>query len=184
MPHVCPWYMGYLLANPLRKLMQSPRAILAPHVRSGYRVLEPGPGMGFFTLELARLVGPSGKVYAVDLEPRMLSALTRRAARAGVAAEVETRKASPSSLGIADLAGTIDFALAFAMVHELPDVDAFFAELALALKPGGRILLAEPNGHVDDAAFAGELQVAGRHGFSVVDRPVIRQSIAALLEKG
>jgi len=183
MPHVCPWYMGYLLANPLRKLAQSPKAILSPHVRLGDRVLEPGPGMGFFTLELARLVGPSGKVHAVDLEPRMLAALSRRAARAGVAGQVETRVASPASLGIDDLKGTVDFALAFAMVHELPDADAFFSELAMALKPGGRILLAEPDGHVDETAFAGELDVAGRHGFSVVDRPTIKWSTAALLQK-
>lgn len=184
MPDVCPWYMGYLLANPLRKLVQSPSAILTPHVGHGFRVLEPGPGMGFFTLELARLVGSAGKVYAVDLEPRMLSALDRRAERAGVAAQVETRVASPASLAVADLAGSIDFALAFAMVHELPDVEAFFAEMAQALKPGGRLLLAEPRGHVDDQAFAGELQAAGRHGLAVVDRPVIRWSTAALLEKG
>ena len=57
-PRVCPWWIGWLLASPVRKLMQDPARILAPWVRDGMTVLEPGPGMGFFTLELARRVGP------------------------------------------------------------------------------------------------------------------------------
>ena len=69
---VCPWWLGYLLASPLRRLMQDPVKVVAPYVREGMTVLEPGPGMGFFTLELARLVGPSGRVVAVDIQPRML----------------------------------------------------------------------------------------------------------------
>ena len=51
---VCPWWLGYLLASPLRRLMANPRKLLAPYVHEGMTVLEPGPGMGFFTLELAR----------------------------------------------------------------------------------------------------------------------------------
>ena len=49
---VCPWWLGYFLASPIRRWMQDPAKILAPHVREGMIVLEPGPGMGFFTLEL------------------------------------------------------------------------------------------------------------------------------------
>ena len=57
---VCPWWVGYILASPVRKLWQNPARILGPFVQPGMTVLEPGPGMGFFTLELARLVGPKG----------------------------------------------------------------------------------------------------------------------------
>jgi len=64
--HVCPWWLGPLLASPVRKLVQDPARILAPHVREGMTVLEPGPGMGFFTIELARRVGPRGRVIAVE----------------------------------------------------------------------------------------------------------------------
>ncbi|MFY9643515.1 MAG: hypothetical protein WCD20_15720 [Rhodomicrobium sp.] len=64
---VCPWWMGYLLASPIRKWWQDPARILSPYVRAGMTVLEPGPGMGFFTLEIARLVGPSGRLVAVDV---------------------------------------------------------------------------------------------------------------------
>jgi len=81
---VCPWWLGYLLVSPVRRLVQDPRKVLAPYVREGMTVLEPGPGMGFFTLELARLVGPSGRVVALDIQPRMLAGLSRRIARAGL----------------------------------------------------------------------------------------------------
>ena len=68
---ICPWWLGYALASPLRRLMHDPRAILSPLVVEGMTVVEPGPGMGFFTLELARLVGPRGRVVAIDVQPRM-----------------------------------------------------------------------------------------------------------------
>src|SRR5512144_2327435 len=100
---VCPWWIGYLLATPLRKLVQDPAAILAPFVREGMTVLEPGPGMGFFTLEAARRVGPRGRVVAVDLQPRMLAALRRRAARAGLGDRIDAREARPDTLGVGDL---------------------------------------------------------------------------------
>ncbi len=184
MPHrFCPWWIGYLLASPVRRLWQDPRRILSPFVREGMTVLEPGPGMGFFTLELARLVGPSGKVVAVDLQTRMLDALRRRARKAGLLERVETRQAGDDGLGVGDLAGRVDFALAFAMVHEVPDGARFFAELAAAVRPGGRVLLAEPRGHVQEPAFAATLDLAAQHGFTAVGRPVIASSHAALLER-
>ncbi len=162
---VCPWWLGYWLLSPLRKLRENPRRALAPFVREGMVVLEPGPAMGFFTLDAARLAGPAGRVVAVDLQPRMLAALERRARRAGLADRVETRLARPETLGVADLAGRVDVVLAFHVVHELPDAGAFFAEAFAALKPGGRLLLAEPRGHVPEAAFEASAAAAERAGF-------------------
>ncbi len=74
-----------LLASPVRRWMgENPEALLTPYVREGMTVLEPGPGMGFFTLPLARMVGPAGRVVAVDIQARMLDALERRARKAGL----------------------------------------------------------------------------------------------------
>jgi SAM-dependent methyltransferase len=180
---VCPWWLGYLLASPLRRLMSNPGKILAPHVREGMTVLEPGPGMGFFTLELARLVGPHGRVVAVDIQARMIDGLKKRAAKAGLLERVDARLVSRSSMGLADLAGAVDFALAYYMVHELPAADAFFAETAEALRPGACLLLVEPAGHVNAASFAAELKAAAQVGLEVVDRPSVGRSHAALLKK-
>ncbi len=178
---VCPWWIGYFLASPLRKLRQDPHALLSPLVGEGMVVLEPGPGMGFFTLELARLVGPAGRVIAVDVQPRMLASLRRRAARRALADRIETRLAGEGGLGVADLAGRVDFALAFAVVHEVPDAAHFFAEVAASLKPGARLLLAEPFPRVSDAAFGDTLEVAARTGLRVEGRPAIASSLAAVL---
>ena len=183
-PHsVCPWWIGYLLASPIRRIFSPPSKLLAPHVREGMTVLEPGPGMGFFTLELARLAGASGRVIAVDVQSRMLDGLRRRAAKAGVLDRLDTRLASPDSLGLADLEGTVDFTLAFAVVHELPDASRFFREVARASKAGARLLLAEPKGHVSDALFDAELRAARDAGFQLVASPSPLPGHQALLEE-
>jgi ubiquinone/menaquinone biosynthesis C-methylase UbiE len=176
--------MGYLLTCRLRRLMQDPDQILAPYVRPGMTVLEPGPGMGFFTLALARLTGPSGRVIAVDIQARMLAALQRRAAKAGLQDRIEARLAAPGSLQLGSLAGSVDFTLAFAVVHEMPDAATLFAEIAGASKAGASVLFAEPARHVPAAAFEGEVEAAVHAGFAVTGRPAIRRSRTALLQKG
>ena len=140
---VCPWWFGYLLASPLRRIFNKPDKVLAGHVRAGMTVLEPGPGMGYFTVELARLVGASGRVIAVDVQPRMIEGLRRRAAKAGVLDRLDARLAAPDSLGLADVTGAVDFTLAFAMVHELPAADAGFTFVESPSVRRGRTALLE-----------------------------------------
>jgi tRNA A58 N-methylase Trm61 len=101
-------------------------------------VLEPGPGMGFFTIPLARLVGSSGHLIAVDVQPKMIASLKRRAAKANLLDRIDARVTSVETLGIADLAGKVDFTLAFAMVPEFPDARHFFAEVSQASKQNAR----------------------------------------------
>ncbi len=105
------WWLGYLLASPLLRLMANPRKLLAPYVHEGMTVLEPGPGMGFFTLELARLVGASGRVVALDIQSKMLDGLKRRLAKAGLLERVNIRLVGPDTMGLAEWAGSVDFAL-------------------------------------------------------------------------
>ena len=139
--------------------------------------------MGFFTLELARRVGDSGRVVAIDIQPKMIAALERRAAKAGLAARIDARIARPASLGIDDLAGRVDFVLAFAVVHEMPDAHSFFAQAAASMKPGGLLLLAEPRGHVKPGDFDRELEIAATCGLDPAGRPALKRGHAALLRK-
>jgi SAM-dependent methyltransferase len=180
---VCPWWVGYFLANPLRRLIQDPGRLLVPYVHPGMTVLEPGPGMGFFTLELARLVGATGRVIAVDVEPRMIKGLRRRARKAGLLDRIDARVNQPASMQLDDVEGRIDFVFAFAAVHEMPAPAPFFAETARAMGPGSSLLLAEPAGHVDVAEFAGEVKAATQAGLSIVSSPLLRGSRTALLRK-
>ena len=93
MAHVCPWWGGYFIDNRLRHWLHDPERIVAPYVRPGMTVIDIGCGMGFFSIALARMVGPAGQVLAVDLQPQMLRTLERRARRAGVADRIRTRQA-------------------------------------------------------------------------------------------
>lgn len=181
--HVCPWYLGYFLINPLRHLIQDPEEILAPFVKTGMRVLEVGPGMGYFSLPIARLAGETGRVLCVDMEARMLDRLKKRAARAGLAGRIEPRLCTKTSLLLEGLDGSMDFALAFAVVHEVPDQKNLFAEIYRALRPRGVLLVAEPSGHVSGEGFSGTLLTARSAGFSTRSAPVIARSVSALLVK-
>lgn len=180
---VCPWWIGYLLASPIRKLLQDPIRVLTPYVHAGMTVLEPGPGMGFFTLEIARLVGPSGRVIAVDLQPRMIEELKCRARRAGLFDRIDARVVPADSMTLDGLDRTVDFVFVFAVVHELPSAGHFFAEAARAMKPGATVLLAEPAGHVSETEFAEEIAAAAENGLKVIDRPSLNRCNAALLQK-
>ena len=184
MPHrVCPWWLGYFLINPIRRWRQDPAKILNGCVRQGMIVFEPGPGMGFFTLDLLRMVGTSGRVVVVDIQPKMLERLKRRAAKAGLLDRLDARLASPESMSLSDLSASVDFILAFAVVHEFPDAADFFRQVAAASKPGASLLLVEPKGHVKSADFEKELNAAYDAGFRLQSRPNIAGSQAALFTK-
>ena len=72
---------------------------MSPYVQPGYNVIDVGAGMGYFSIPLAKLVGLSGHVTAVDIQAKMLSVLSKRAKRSGVAERITTYLASPESLG-------------------------------------------------------------------------------------
>ena len=139
--------------------------------------------MGFFTLELARLVGPEGRVIAVDVQPQMIARLRRRAERAGLIDRIEARVAPAATMALDAYKDAVDFVLAFAVVHEMPSAAKFFAEAARAMKPGASLLLAEPVGHVGKDEFEKELALAGGVGLETTSRPSISRSQAALLKK-
>ena len=126
---VCPFWVGYLLLNPLRRLLENPDKILGHFVHEGMIVLEPGCGMGYFTLPLARMVGKRGRVIAVDVQAKMLSAIERRARKANLLDRIELRQVGAEGLGVEDLFGQVDFAVAIHMVHEVPEQAFFFEEV-------------------------------------------------------
>jgi 2-polyprenyl-3-methyl-5-hydroxy-6-metoxy-1,4-benzoquinol methylase len=181
---VCPAWLGHFLANPIRKLINPPQTILTPYVREGITVLDVGCGMGFFSIPLAQMVGTNGKVICVDMQEKMLQGLKKRAQKKGVFTRIEARLCSQHTLGLQDLAEKIDFVLAFAVVHEVPDPPRFFAELAATIIPSGSVLLAEPKGHVSKEEFTITISMAQQHGFTIVEEPKIFRSWSVLLKKG
>lgn len=179
--HVCPWWLCYTFDNPIRKLIQDPVKILSPYVHQGDTVIDIGPGMGYFTIPLAELVGPTGQVIAVDIQQKMLSALMERAQKKGVAEIIKTHLAQPDSIGFNEKA---DFILAFWMAHEVPDQQRFLSEIRGLMKPDGLFLLAEPLIHVSRKNFTHVVNMAKEVGFVIKEYPEIRMSQSALFTLG
>ncbi|MBI4810264.1 MAG: class I SAM-dependent methyltransferase [Ignavibacteriales bacterium] len=181
--HVCPWWIGYLLVSPLRRLFYKPELIVAPFAKEGMTVLEVGPGMGFFTLPMARFVGADGKIICIDVQEKMIKSLMRRAAGAGLSDRIITRITSGNSLHVEDFTNCVDFALLFAVVHEVSNQEKLFREIYTTLKAGSLVLLSEPKGHVTLEDFNQTLKIAKQIGYDVIASPDIKRSHSAVLRK-
>ncbi len=180
---VCPVWVGYLLASPVRKLYQNPKKILGPYVREGMKILDIGCAMGFFSLPLAEMTGRNGRVICVDIQEKMIRSLEKRAQKAGLSDRIETRLCENNSLGLDDFKEEIDFALASAVVHEVSDASGFFSEIQKTIKPTGIFLVVEPKGHVSKKDFETTVSIAEQNGFEVIDSPQIGRSRIVLLGK-
>ena len=180
---MCPVWVGYLLASPIRKLFQNPQKILGHYIENGMKVLDVGCAMGFFSLPIARMVGSNGRVICVDMQDRMIRSLEKRAKKAGLSDRIETRVCQQNSPGLDDLKEEIDFALAMAVVHEVPDAAGFFSGIYETIKPAGKFLVEEPKGHVSEKDFEITVSTAEQTGFKIIERPQISRSRSVLLEK-
>ncbi len=179
-PHVCPWWGGYFIDNRLRRLLHKPEQILRPYVARGQTIMDFGCGMGLFAIPAAQMVGPTGRVVAVDLQQQMLDVLMHRAEQSGVAGRIAPHRCQPDAIG---WPRPIDFAVAFYSAHEVPDQCRWLREMHGLLREAGDLLIAEPIGHVNRNAFEGMVQVAEKTGFRVRERPHVRLSRAVLLTK-
>ena len=179
-PHVCPAQNSGWLTLSVRKLFNDPARIFAGLVNPGDTVVDLGCGPGFFTLPLAEMVGASGQVIAVDVQQGMLDRLRARAEAAGAAARVQLCLSGPAGPGPV---GPADLAVAFWMLHEVPDRVGFLRQVHDLLKPAGRLLLVEPRGHVGKAQFEASLADAAEEGLRLESRPRVGFSRAALLRR-
>ena len=177
---VCPWWLAYTFDNPLRRFLHDPEVLLGPFVREGMTVADIGCGLGYFSLAMAKLVGEEGTVIAVDVQQKMLDRMHQRAEKAGVASRTRPVLASEDNIGIQ---GPVDFALAFWMVHETPDIQRFFAQVSSVLKEQGKFFIAEPRMHVPNRKFREILEYARQTGFQISDAPRVRISRAVILSK-
>lgn len=126
-----------LLESPDREAWQKPDEIMdVLGIADGAAVADIGAGAGWFTIRLARRIGPNGVVYAQDVQPEMLAAIRRRVGREGLR-NVETRLGSRSSLNLP--ARSLDAVLVVDVYPEVDEPVSFLRHLAEALKPGGRI---------------------------------------------
>ena len=171
------WWLHYTFDNPIRRLFHKPEQILGGLVQPGQTVLDLGCGMGYFSIPMARLVGPGGRVIAVDVQEKVLNVARRRAARAGVLERIRFHRCRPDDVGIFD---AVDFVLAFWMVHEAADPARLLCQVRQVLKPEGRFLMAEPKVHVRAVQFEHSVKLAALAGLQAVAQVPVALSRAAL----
>jgi precorrin-6B methylase 2 len=118
-----------------------PKILEALGIAAGTTVADVGAGDGFFSVRLARAVGPNGRVYAVDVDPRVLEKLRKRVADEQLRNVVVTEgSAWDPRLATA----TLDAALIVNSYHEMTESRAMLTNLRQALKPSGRLVIIEP----------------------------------------
>jgi ubiquinone/menaquinone biosynthesis C-methylase UbiE len=176
-PHTCPWWFAYSFDNPLRRLLHDPEVILEGLVEAGQTAVDVGCGLGYFSIALARMVGPDGKVQALDVQPQMIQRARRRAENRGLADGIDFRICDANRLGVE---GPVDFVLAFWVVHEVADARGLLMEVHSFLRPGGRLLIVEPRGHVSAARFSETVDLARKTGFETSPGPLVRFSRSVL----
>ncbi|HVL94473.1 MAG TPA: class I SAM-dependent methyltransferase [Solirubrobacteraceae bacterium] len=138
-PSACPYGQRFLVEAP-HPLITRARLREALGPRPGERVLEVGPGTGYYTLDVADWIGPGGRLDIFDLQQEMLDHTMRRARERGLG-NLVPRQGDARSLPYDD--GTFDAAYLTTVLGEIPDQDAALRELARVLKPGGRLVVGE-----------------------------------------
>lgn len=159
-PRPCPWRFAWLLDLPFRP---TPGKVLgAFDLRAGERVLEIGPGTGFYAIHAARRVGPDGAFFALDIQLPMLLELRRRNEKAG-GAPMKLLQASAAEIPLA--AGSLDHVYLTAVLGEIPDRPAALAEIRRVLRPGGQLSLSEQLPDPDYVSLATLRRELPPHGF-------------------
>jgi len=122
------------LLSPERRQWQNPDGVFeALGLDQGMTVADIGAGPGFFTLPAAAKVGPTGKVYALDVAPEMLDRLRERAMAEAIT-NVETLVSRENEFPLPD--ASVDVALVANVLHETVEPVSFLREIARVLRPG------------------------------------------------
>jgi ubiquinone/menaquinone biosynthesis C-methylase UbiE len=159
-PSACPYNQRFWVQAPHPFITRERlRETLEPV--AGERVLEVGPGTGYYTLDLADWIGPDGTLEVFDIQQEMLDHTMGRVAEAGVG-NVHATRGDARSLPYED--GSIDAVVLVTVLGEIPDQDRALAEIARVLRPGGRLVVGELFGdphYVTPAGLRGRGESAG-----------------------
>lgn len=178
--HICPIEMAGSLDIGIRRWVQNPQKILGPYIKEGMTILELGCGPGFFTIDIAQMIGKSGHVIAADLQEGMLQKVKNKIKKRDLEERITMHKCYENKIGVSV---KVDFVLLFYMVHEVKDKNSLFDEIKSILKPNGQILIVEPPFHVSKKAFEKTIKIANAAGLTLVKRPGIFLNKTALLRK-
>ena len=175
-----PHQLAGVLLFPLRRMILSPERLVR-HLRltRASRVLEIGPGPGFFSIDVARAV-PEGRLELVDIQREMLPKARRRLRRAGVRNAGYTQA---TAVTLPFRAGAFDVAFLVAVLGEVPDPKACLAAIADVLRPGGLLAVAELPGDPDAVTEEQLRTLSQGTGLELVDAERVSRAFLARLRR-
>jgi ubiquinone/menaquinone biosynthesis C-methylase UbiE len=176
--NICPVSLAGPLDSGFRKLFHDPNRILSPFIKAGQTVIDLGCGPGFFTIEMAKLVGATGKVIAADLQSGMLKIVEAKIKNTDYEKIIKLHETGQDSLRLNE---QVDLIFIFYMLHEVPDQVSFLKEVKASLKTTGRVLIVEPKFHVSQKAFNNSINMAKELGFEINPGPSVFFSRSAFL---
>jgi ubiquinone/menaquinone biosynthesis C-methylase UbiE len=176
-------FIDRILAKPIRYLFETPTRLLKGYLGQGMTVLDVGCGAGYYSLGMARSVGPKGRVVSVDTQTEAIEILRRKAAQAGLSERIETRVCREQDLGVSDLSGQIDLAIAIYVVHHAKDSTSLMGDVHRSLKPGGKFLVVEPRHHASIQECKATEAVARGAGFALLEHPKLKRDWAVTFVK-
>jgi ubiquinone/menaquinone biosynthesis C-methylase UbiE len=138
-PSACPYGQRFWVEAP-HPIITRERLLAVLDPSGGERILEIGPGTGYYTLDLAGWVGPEGTVEIFDIQQEMLDHTMRRVAERGLT-NVTRRQGDATELPYED--ESFDAVVLITVLGEIPDRDAALAEIQRVLRPGGRLIVGE-----------------------------------------
>ncbi len=139
-----PAFIGRILDSNYRRWQQPPQKVIdRSGIKEGMQVLEIGCGSGAFTTFVARAVGPSGKVYALDIEPKMLAQLKAKLSKPENQDIKNIELINKSAYELPFLDGSLDAVYMVTVFQEIPDRNRALAEIKRVLKPGGYLGITE-----------------------------------------
>ena len=177
---VCPVERAGSLDSRIRRWVQNPRKILGPYIEEGMTVLDVGCGPGFFSIDMAQMVGKSGRVISSDLQEGMLQKIRDKIEGTELEERITLHKCEENKIGVSE---HVDFVLLFYMVHEIPNKEEFFHEIGTILRPNGQVLIVEPPFHVSKSAFDKTVRIARDAGFADVKGPNVFLNQTVILKK-
>jgi protein-L-isoaspartate O-methyltransferase len=161
-PSACPYGQRFWVEAPHPVITRERlREVLRP--APGERILEIGPGTGYYTLDMAEWVGSEGKVKIFDLQKEFLDHVMRRAAERGLGNVVPTQ-GDATALPYED--ASVDAVVLTAVLGEIPDSGAALREARRVLKPGGRLIVGELFGDPHFTTLASLKGQAGKAGLA------------------
>jgi ubiquinone/menaquinone biosynthesis C-methylase UbiE len=164
-PSACPYGQRFWVEAPHPIITRERlRSVLAP--QPGERLLEIGPGVGYYTLDMAEWVGPEGAIEIFDLQQEFLDHTTRRAAERGLGNIVPTQ-GDATALSYGD--ASVDAVILTAVLGEIPDPVAALREIRRVLKPQGRLVVGELFGDPHFTTLAALRREAGEAGLAYVE---------------